>query len=289
MVKYTYFIFIALVLPVLNGTAQVKEFSASGIEKVFTKVKDSLYASRYETSNAEYNQFLDAIGKKDASLYKQHYPDTAAWFDLGFENKSMAEYYHRHKGFRDYPVLCISYEGAMAYCEWLTEHYNNSPQRTFNKVRFVLPTEQEWELAATANHPSDIYPWGTYSMRETRKGAWQGAFLANFKRAGDVSIVTGKDGQPVFLSDNEQVQIGNVAGGLNDRAFYTAPVNSFFPNKFGIYNQGGNAAEMTTQKGLTKGGSWNSYGGELQIKYRLFFPQPSAEVGFRVFMKIVEQ
>jgi formylglycine-generating enzyme required for sulfatase activity len=35
------------------------------------------------------------------------------------------------------------------------------------------------------------------------------------------------------------------AGGLNDRAVYTAPVNSFFPNAFGIYNMSGNVNEWT--------------------------------------------
>lgn len=34
-----------------------------------------------------------------------------------------------------------------------------------------------------------------------------------------------------------------MAGGLNDRAFYTAPVNSFFPNGFGVYNMAGNVSE----------------------------------------------
>ena len=34
-----------------------------------------------------------------------------------------------------------------------------------------------------------------------------------------------------------------MAGGLNDRAFYTAEVKSFFPNGFGLYNMAGNVSE----------------------------------------------
>jgi sulfatase modifying factor 1 len=34
-----------------------------------------------------------------------------------------------------------------------------------------------------------------------------------------------------------------VAGGLNDRAIYTAEVKSFYPNGFGIYNMAGNVSE----------------------------------------------
>ena len=36
-----------------------------------------------------------------------------------------------------------------------------------------------------------------------------------------------------------------VAGGLNDRASITAPVKSFYPNGFGIYNMAGNVSEWT--------------------------------------------
>jgi formylglycine-generating enzyme required for sulfatase activity len=60
-------------------------------------------------------------------------------------------------------------------------------------------------------------------LRDSRRGSWQGTFLANFKRGS---------------GDN-----AGVAGGLNDRAFYTAPVQSFYPNGFGLYNMAGNVNE----------------------------------------------
>jgi sulfatase modifying factor 1 len=265
------------------GYAQVKEFTSKGIEKEIVKVNDTLYAFRCETSNLEYNTFLNALAKKDSALYVKYSIDSTKWLEKD-NNESLAKYYHRHPDFNNYPVLCMSYEGATAYCKWLTDIYSNDPERKFKKIVFVLPSEQEWELAALGNRKNITYPWGTHSLRETRKGAWQGSFLANYRHVGDGSIVSDKNGKPVLIRQKTEVEVS----GLNDRAFYTAEVKAFYPNSIGIYNQSGNAAEMTIQKGLTKGGSWKSYGGEITIAYKLYFYEPSTEVGFRVFMKVIE-
>ncbi|MBL7774223.1 MAG: SUMF1/EgtB/PvdO family nonheme iron enzyme [Chitinophagaceae bacterium] len=105
-----------------------------------------------------------------------------------------------------------------------------------------LPTEAEWEYAAlgmiaynpekdnkrrigeevNVNRP--IYPWAdNLTTRETERNAFQGRELANFMRgAGDAM---------------------GVAGGLNDNSSRTAPVNSYKPNGFGLYNMAGNVSE----------------------------------------------
>jgi formylglycine-generating enzyme required for sulfatase activity len=275
-------LFSAGFITLLTGFTALKDkkvLNARYIDKYSAKISDSLFAYKFETSNWEYNTFLDAIQKTNPQRYWKCYPDTLGWRSILSYCQPMVEYYHRHPGFANYPAVNIRYESALEYCEWLTELYNRDPKRDFKKVFFSLPTAAEWIMAARGKRKNTMFPWGNYYFRNNR-----GQFLANFKHVNEAFVVSDKTGNPV-LTDSFSM----VAGGLNDRAYYTSEVKSFYPNDFGLFNMSGNVAEMTIEKGVGKGGSYNSYGGEIRIDAFKHYGDSSPELGFRVFMKVIEQ
>ncbi|XP_072013244.1 formylglycine-generating enzyme-like isoform X2 [Amphiura filiformis] len=182
---------------------------------------DSFYFDVYETTNAEFEYFVNATGyvteaerfgdsfvleariseevKKDIT---QAVAAAPWWLPV-----KVADWRHPEgpdtdiKARMDHPVVHTSWNDAVEYCQWAGKR---------------LPTEAEWEFAARGGLKNRLFPWGNKltPKGEHRMNIWQGTFPTEN---------TAEDGY---------------AG--------TAPVTSFPPNRYGLYNTVGNVWEWVS-------------------------------------------
>ncbi|VAW31588.1 Serine/threonine protein kinase PrkC, regulator of stationary phase [hydrothermal vent metagenome] len=104
---------------------------------------DAFAIDLYEVSVAQYAAFLNTLGE---------YVNACSGFTcLSTRFETTRSYltdeqtgYLPVEGFAEYPINNVSWHGANAYCSW---------------VGGRLPTEAEWELAATGRN-GRFYPWG---------------------------------------------------------------------------------------------------------------------------------
>ena len=248
-------------------------------KKNFLKVKNDLFVCKYEVSNVEYRNFLSDLknSNKDES-YQNYLPDTLCWkdkLDVTKNTEPFVEYYFRYPSYDNYPVVGVSYESALKYCNWLTESYNQSHRRKYKKVFFKLLTKDEWTFAANKGDTSKVYTWGSGYIQNNRKQD-----LCNYRR-----IDYKYDSATKKYLEIEKTDIQKSL----ERNKITTSVNAYYPNSFGLYNMCGNVAEMIEEKGIAKGGSYNDPAYKVTISSEVKFTKPQADIGFRVAMKIIEE
>ena len=228
------------------------QINIKDINRSLAKIKDSLYASKYEVSNQLYGAFINSLKKNNkVDFLAIAKIDSLQWLSKESYNKPYEYYYHLHPAFNDYPVVNITYEGAVLFCKWLTDEYNASPKRRFKKVICRLPSEKEWMTAPKGGSSSAKYSWegNKYLIN------------CNYRSANEDSV-----------------------------NYYTVSVKTYQPNGFGLYNMCGNVAEMIQDKNIIKGGSWLDTIENLSIDAQKPHDGTAmTSVGFRYFIEVIEK
>lgn len=232
------------------------------LEKNMIPVKGNIYMDKYEVTNGDYNKFLNNLKLSgQTELYRIALYDSTQWTkgnNAASFNDPMTSMYHWHPAYQNYPVVCVSYEGAKAYCEWLTKQYNLQRKRTYTQVVFRLPTELEWKTAAGSGDPKATTPFPNNQITTADKH-----YLGNIKTSSDRYF--------------------------DDGGYHTVKVHSYDSNKMGLYNTLGNVSEMTTKRGVALGGSWSNLFEECTFDKTQSYSNPDPGVGFRVVMEIIEK
>ena len=208
-----------------------------------------------EVTNASYNLFLDDLKAQGRMAdYEKARIDTS--------RAIVVTHYFSHPALPPiphYPVSCISHEGAMLFCRWLTEKMGG------DEWEYTLPTEKQWKHAASGGYGYWPYPLGPFLTNRN------GDPLYNFLRFGDESIA---------MRDGKYVIIYKDPFPLSD--YLPDPAKSHYPNNYGLYNMSGNVAEMVYERGIAYGGSYLDPGYDIRIDSEKPYDGPSPLIGFRV-------
>lgn len=296
---------------VANGV----DFKTMGLFRPVTK---KLHANESEVTNLQYNLFLAYLKKNNLNdLYDQYkfdlssYAEPALSFMKTYTAYSPEFHMQRDKAYQNHPAVNVSYESALAFCDWLTDQYNRSSTKKFKEVKFRLPTLEEWIISAvgvenpTSYNLADntvevkfypeatydgfgkkvekknvklsdediMYPWyPLYNFRNTPRNNKE-CFLGNFK------LPEGTKTCPTLLN-----KIATPDGFL-----MMAPVKSYFPNMIGLYDVVGNVEEMIADKGKACGGSWDRLPEESTMKSVHSYNGSNSSLGFRVFMEVIQE
>jgi formylglycine-generating enzyme required for sulfatase activity len=109
---------------------------------------ESFAIGRYPVTVGEFRQFVEATGYKTEAETRN---GAHVWKDNEWKKVKEANWRNPYFPQQDnQPVVCISWNDARAYTEWLTEQTGQ---------QYHLPTEAQWEYAARAGTETD-YWWG---------------------------------------------------------------------------------------------------------------------------------
>ena len=149
-----------------------------------------LYFAKYPVTNKLYRRFIDYLSTGNAGVLTGESQEHLSFekfarslLTLAQETEGFAKYlgtdpgkwadtlrsnYDDDKRFNgdEQPVVGITWFAAKAYCQWLSGMQKEKGKEQKESMGFRLPTEEEWEWAASGGKRE--YPWEKGEPDETR-------------------------------------------------------------------------------------------------------------------------
>lgn len=105
-----------------------------------TLTVSSFFMDKYEVSNLGWREYVDwttfVFGEYNQDIVKATLPDSLVWRNEMAYNEPYVENYFRHPAYSFYPVVGVSWDQAMAYCQWRTDRVN---ERLMVEGKYLQP------------------------------------------------------------------------------------------------------------------------------------------------------
>ena len=132
-------------VPIQGGSFTVGEkdefLTAPRNNETRTLTVSSFYMDKYEITNLNWNEYLHwlefVFGAVAPELVDQARPDHTVWREDLAYNDPYEDNYFEHPAFSFYPVVGVTWEQAMAYCQWRTDRVNE--MALINAGAIVIP------------------------------------------------------------------------------------------------------------------------------------------------------
>ncbi|WP_375561983.1 formylglycine-generating enzyme family protein [Bernardetia sp. OM2101] len=287
------------------------------ITKIYSKsappngvwVDTNKYFDETEIANIHWLEYMHYMLQDSSdSHYNQAKPDSMIWYKNLDKVDAYLFHYLRYPGFRYFPVNGISYMQAQQYCVWrgniVTKRMNEKLKLVDSDyeitVHYRLPTKEEWEYAAIKDDLNKQFGGYSTKRRYTEKEKRKIYRLAKRYSDSTRTIEHVKlDMKNYFESDTSYKRMFTYKPTYQNPYFDT---NIFlyegqlittwiYSNQpvyhFGLYNMFGNVAEMTSEKGIAKGGSFAHTLEECAADKVQTYDSPQAWLGFRCVAEVV--
>lgn len=170
-------------LPIEGGTftiGQMDEFiTAPHNNDRRTLTVSSFFMDKYEVTNIGWREYLQwnevVFRTSKPELLKSLLPDTTVWRDEMAYNEPYEEYYFRHPAYSFYPVVGVSWDQAMAYCQWRTDRVNEHilvsqkyiQMPPYELLRYYMTDEEITTFLADPKHP-EYAKYAAYPKKQVK-------------------------------------------------------------------------------------------------------------------------
>jgi serine/threonine protein kinase/Tol biopolymer transport system component len=241
-----------------GGSFEMGSEAVNSEKPIHSVFLDAYYFDQTEVTNSMFASFVNETGyvtdaEKRGDSYVAYGGMTTSGADWQHPNGPESNL----DELGDYPVVHISWNDAVAYCNWAGRR---------------LPTEAEWEKAARGGLERKLYPWGSETPVCTPNAPNGAQFLT-----------CGKEPKPIKSFSPNGYGIYDVVGNVREWVSDWYSVD-YFAQSANVNPEGPTSGD----KHVVRGSSWTSVLSEVRVASRsAYVPDGSSNgIGFRCALSI---